>query len=166
MNDSNILRTIDGGGRFVIRYRTVARFKGRGCPYAKGSVMKTTEMTVDVTGRSYADLVNDVATKGTFKSAPLPWGHWKAGYENMVIEHNGKLYLRMYPVAGYPIDTQYEIDGVPVRKGSSTWNELEQWLDKSSSSAPKNLEEFGIPADKAVRPLSIGFASIEDIVEE
>lgn len=45
----------------------------------------------------------------------LPWGNWKEGYDNLIIEHKGNDYVRLYLGANNP-KVKYVLNGKEVTK--------------------------------------------------
>lgn len=77
-----------------------------------GVVTKETRATVRA-GLSYDNRakVQDARADGTLpeSNAGLPWGEWLAA--PYVIQHNGKHYVRLYPVEGRHPRVVYRLDG-------------------------------------------------------
>lgn len=162
MNRNTILDAIKDGGRFIVTYHNTAKMHGRGCPYKRGSVTKTTTIECNVTSKSYGELVSDATGSRNFQASELPWGTWKQGYRNIVIEHNGNLYLRMYKVPNSKAETEYQIEGQPVRKGSTEYSELMDWVDTEIKVPQKQLE-LGLDKNTAVIPLVLNFDNITSL---
>lgn len=59
--------------------------------YADSTIEKYTDLVVRM-GISYPNMKQNQNRV----TGPLPWGKWMAGYENYLIEHKGKVYLRLY----------------------------------------------------------------------
>ena len=62
------------------------------------------------TGVTYANMKIN-ANKVT---GPLPWGHWVANYENYLIEHKGKYYLRVTNSFNHTSKTNWLLNGKEV----------------------------------------------------
>lgn len=62
--------------------------------------------------------VKEKVANGKELTHELPWGTWVKGFEGLLIEHNGKTYLRVY--MGMSLGTRYFINGV-----EKTYDELE-----------------------------------------
>lgn len=73
-------------------------------------IIKETKMKVEL-GVDYKLLVGEEEYKKK-ESHPLPWGHWLEGYENLVITHKDKLYLRV--ANAEDIDSRYIKNGSPI----------------------------------------------------
>lgn len=71
-------------------------------------------------GISYSNLV-DIKSQieaGTREAVQgLPWGQWREGYANYIIDHKDKEYIRLYPASFDNLSTpvvQWTLDGKPV----------------------------------------------------
>ena len=71
-------------------------------------------------GISYANLsdVRDAIEAGTREAVQgLPWGQWREGFTNYVIDHKDKEYIRLYPATFANLATpqvEYMLDGRPA----------------------------------------------------
>lgn len=84
--------------------------------YNGAPIAKRTTATVRA-GVNYANLasVKDAIESGEREEVgPLPWGAWRVGAENMIIDHKGKEYVRLYPVPTAKPTVQWLLDGKPV----------------------------------------------------
>lgn len=85
-----------------------------------GIVAKRTSAFVR-TGINYANLSSvkaGIASGERGEVESLPWGKWRDGHENYIIDHNGTEYVRLYPaVFGNLVEatkTEFTLNGVPV----------------------------------------------------
>lgn len=105
MNKENaILNALALGGARPVGIVADVDAKARKTGNPFGSVSKRVRV-VGFVGADYQSAVkNEAARQGTdgkaFKAESLPWGEWVPGFENRVIRHNGKLYLRTQSTPG------------------------------------------------------------------
>lgn len=79
-------------------------------------IAKRTTATVRA-GINYANLasVKDAIESGEREEVgPLPWGAWRVGAENLIIDHKGKEYVRLYAVPTAKPSVQWLLDGKAV----------------------------------------------------
>lgn len=95
-----------------------------GCPFL---IMKRTEAWVR-SGISYANLQDirqgvEAGTREPVQS--LPWGRWREGFVNYIIDHKDKEYIRLYPASFHNLGAKVEwmMDGKPA-----DYSIIEQWL--------------------------------------
>ena len=122
----NILNTKNNGAYFKIQYATDARISAS-AKKAGHSVVKITTATARK-GITYKNLgavqrrleekvANGEMTKEeALNYKPhLSWGQWKKGFENLLLEHKGNDYLRLY-TSPNKSKVRWMVDGVEMTK--------------------------------------------------
>ena len=110
-----------------------------------------------------------------FQSGSLPWGNWVDGWEGVLIEHKGEMYVRVYDetngktVRKFSLnDESFDIDNPnysqwkkPAKKKSGKVNELNEALSKvldlNDSDIKKALDSL-----KPIRPQTIKISNMEN----
>lgn len=125
----------------------------------KGRVQKFT-ITPMQFGYDYERAVNNrLAREGkeaNFSAEKLPWGSWRKGWENKVIEYKDMLYLRTYCVRNARPRTYYLLDGHLA--SAEEYAMFAPYLKSSSSSAKQ--EDAGLAEEFQVKPRDYKFKSI------
>ncbi len=101
----NISSFLNKTGQFTrIVYRRKVKLRS-GC----GDLVEKRVTMVARAGVSYANMTGAPENPG-----PLPWGEWVPGYENRLIRHNGKMYVRV--ANPRPGTVEFFVNGNPVDK--------------------------------------------------
>ena len=113
----------------------------------RGVVLRKETRGVFRAGINYANLnsVREAIENGERGEVqPLPWGRWvQFPY---TIEHNGSMYLRLYPAKGAKLDVTYYVNGQSVDK-----DEFRSYLTPSEQRRPEDeLLCFTIKADNVI----------------
>jgi hypothetical protein len=97
----------------------------KSCPFL---IVKRTAAWVR-SGINYTNLqsVRDAIEAGTREAVEgLPWGQWREGFANYIIDHKDKEYVRLYPASfdnlSHP-QVEWLVDGKPA-----TYAQVEQYL--------------------------------------
>ena len=119
MNDKQIIDILSARqkGTFI-----PITFKTEDKPRSQYQGTRLTKVTEGVFrfGISYGNIgsVREAIDSGERKEVgSRPWGKWVPGYENVLLEHNGVKYLRIY-TAPNKTTTRYFVNGLPVPKES------------------------------------------------
>lgn len=119
-----------------------------------GIIAKRTSAYVR-SGISYANLTDVREGIESGKREPvegLPWGQWREGYANYIIDHNDTEYVRLYPASfdNLKPSVEWTLNGVP-----STYEECEPYLLTSEKPRHNDKESpcFNV---KAISVISIG----------
>lgn len=116
MNRTELMNTLNKfkNGAFIkVQYKgdlaskVSAKAKKEGTTVTKESIV-TLRKGIDYD--SQKSVKEKVENEGKVLTHELPWGTWIKGYEGLLIEHNGKTYLRVY--MGLSLGTKYFINGV------------------------------------------------------
>ena len=106
-------------------------------------------------GINYANLqdIRNAVERGEREPVEgLPWGQWREGYANYIIDHNQTEYIRLYPATFDNLrnTVEYTLNGMPA-----TYAEVEPYLLSSEKHNP-NDEKPACFTVKAESVLSIG----------
>ena len=152
----NVIRNVRKGTFAMISYHSTEKLpKYLGF---SGEVTKVTNGVIQL-NYSYESAVNNHIEKNggerTFEAQSLPWGHWFI--DNLVIEHNGKLYLRAYVQGGSNgLKTQYFVDGKEATEEQvQTITEYKNKRNGSNAQAQHGLEE-----GQQVKPFNVAVENI------
>lgn len=114
-------------------------------------VAKRVEMWVR-SGISYANLadIREGIEHGTREPVQgLPWGKWREGYTNYIIDHKNEEYVRFYPASFDNLKTkvEYTIDGIPA-----SYEDIESYLLAKEKRKPNEDAPlcFTVKADSVV----------------
>jgi len=127
-----------------------------------GTITKRTEVRVQMR-YSYENAVNNHIERNggerDFKALSLPWGQWVEGCENLLIEHKGNYYLRMYLFSkSEPKTMLLNSEGQPLSADEAKryW-EWENGLSKGS----ERQSEKGLSDEYQVKPFA---PNVENII--
>lgn len=124
-----------------------------------GNVTKVIRMGVQL-NYSYANAVNNrlerQGDERTFVAESLPWGKWVAGYENLLIEHKGAIYLRFYAHKGADIKSLWLVDGRPA--SADEFTKIMNYL-RNKSTASKKQADAGL-VENQVQPKVVKVSNI------
>jgi len=145
---------------------TKVDMKLTGNPLRGKSVTKRSVCTYQF-GYSYANAVNRRLKKygisnpvlGSFTGEGLPWGEWKEGYVNKLIEHKEKVYGRFYCLSNQKAKTSYFIDGVPATPEEIL---IIKTFEKPRNNFSNTQAQYGLTSNQ-VKPLSFCLDSIESM---
>jgi hypothetical protein len=104
-------------GQHVLAVWQRAAKVAKSCPFL---IVKRTEAWVR-SGIQYSNLstIRDAIEAGTREAVEgLPWGQWREGYANYIIDHKDKEYIRLYPASFDNLSTpkvQWAMDGKPCQ---------------------------------------------------
>jgi hypothetical protein len=103
-------------------------------------------------GISYANLqdIKDAIERGEREPVEgLPWGQWREGCANYIIDHNGQEYIRLYPATfdNLQNSVEYTLNGKPA-----TYAECEPHLLASEKHKPEDERPacFTVKADSVL----------------
>jgi len=126
MNASEIISALKGkaGQHVQIVWQRAAKV-AKSCQFL---IVKRTTAYVR-SGINYSNLqsIRDAIEAGTREAVEgLPWGQWREGFANYIIDHKDKEYVRLYPASfdnlSHP-QVEWLMDGKPA-----TYTEVEPYL--------------------------------------
>lgn len=103
-----LIETIKKGAFTKISQRTTKKPLAK---YKDSTIEKYTDLVVRM-GISFQNMKQNQNRI----TGPLPWGQWMAGYENYLIEHNGKVYLRLYTDDIHSVKSVWYLNGKETTK--------------------------------------------------
>ena len=118
-------------------------------------------------GIDYQKSVNNRLKKNgiteKFEAEPLRWGHWYE-YQNekgetistfpRLIEHCGKMYLRLYKAKNTAVRTTYYLDGQKV-----PYEQIKDYLKEENHESGKQAA-MGLNGDEQSKPFTLRFSAI------
>lgn len=160
LTQSQLIATIEaiqGTTMATIETATDPRLKKTGNPFNGRKVLKHSKLNVQI-GASYENGVNRQAGRegnesaGEFKTHKLAYGRWLVPHK--LIEHNGKVQLRVTCNPHMKPETHYTVNGQPVDK-----EEIKPFLPSKKPS--QRQEDFGV--DRQIVPRNFNMESIKAI---
>jgi hypothetical protein len=118
-------------------------------------------------GIDYQKSVNNRLKKNgideKFEAEPLRWGHWYE-YQNekgemvstfpRLIEHCGKMYLRLYKAKNTAVRTSYYLDGQKV-----PYEQIKDYLKTEENESGKQAS-YGLTKEEQSKPFTLRFSAI------
>lgn len=108
---------------------------------------------------SVSNRAEKVGGDSDFTANSLPWGQWVEGYENVLIAHNDKTYVRLYFGLGFDgvHEVKYFVDGRPA---------TEEEIVAIKASIPeeegsKKQAESGIALEEQIFPRTLAVENIK-----
>lgn len=147
MNAKSIVELLKGkaGQHVLVSWQRAAKTL-KDCPHIIG---KRTAAWVR-SGISFSNLATvreGIETGERSEVGKLPWGQWREGFRNYVIDHKGTEYVRLYPASFANLATpavEWTLDGQPA-----SFAQVEPWLlaSEKPKQDDKPVECFTLKAE-------------------
>lgn len=145
MKAQEVVQYLQGKAGQHVNVSWSRKAKTRGsCPF---EIIKHTSAFVR-TGIKYANLQavkSEIAAGNREQVGQLPFGHWRPGFENYIIDHNGTEYVRLYPASFDNLSepqVSWTMDGI-----TATFDDVKLYLKRSEDKREHQSACFTVKAE-------------------